>query len=132
MPNPSFIPISSQLRTRNGRQHGIRFFHDSVRRCLSRRCLRVYSVCRLTLTHLGEEVEHPPDGDLYGVWTHPETPRMDRLRDEYIQRTPQVWQTTTTAPGSVRPKTDYEALFYVMPCEKDSRFFFDSYNDRGH
>ncbi|RDX52668.1 hypothetical protein OH76DRAFT_1553931 [Lentinus brumalis] len=79
-----------------------------------------------------EEVEHPPDGDLYGVWTHPETPRMDRLRDEYIQNNPQVWQTTTTAPGSVRPKTDYEALFYVMPCEKDSRFFFDSYNDRGH
>ncbi|TBU28324.1 hypothetical protein BD311DRAFT_333539 [Dichomitus squalens] len=52
------------------------------------------------------EVDNPPES--LRTTYHPETPKMLRLRSEYIKKHPQVWQTSTTPAEATRP--DVESL----------------------
>ncbi|EJF61891.1 hypothetical protein DICSQDRAFT_180282 [Dichomitus squalens LYAD-421 SS1] len=47
------------------------------------------------------EVENPPDTSETPY--HLETPKMLRLRSQWIKDHPEVWQTVETAPGTTRP-----------------------------
>ena len=52
------------------------------------------------------EVEYPPNTFM---GCHAETPRMLRLRSEYIKRNPQVWRTSATPSDATRE--DVEGLY---------------------
>lgn len=50
-----------------------------------------------------EEVEDPPDVS-HRTAAHMESLTMQKLKNEYIKRHPEVWKTTTTEPGAQKPK----------------------------
>ena len=50
-----------------------------------------------------EEVEDPPDVS-HRTAAHMESLTMQKLKDEYIKKHPEVWKTTTTEPGAQKPK----------------------------
>ena len=51
---------------------------------------------------LVEEVENPPDVS-HRTAAHMESLVMEKLVEGYIAQHPQVWQTTTTEPGTKKP-----------------------------
>ena len=52
-----------------------------------------------------EEVDDPPDVS-HRTAAHMDSLVMERLMDGYIAEHPQVWQTTTTEPGTKKPEFD--------------------------
>ena len=51
-----------------------------------------------------DAVDNPPDVTYTGC--HMESLRMKKLADDYIKRNPQVWQTSTSGSGSIKPQSD--------------------------